>query len=182
MKNFIVALDIDETLLTTLTTPEHEARCNYYDEKGIDASKELALEAFQMKYLAADERVTPSINAVECTKAQYSPYEWYDVVVINKAKISKIMNSILANKHEIAFVTNSGINAKEIKEFCKKELFVDLPNNFLFRNEVVDKTQALKSFAKIRQIEPADYKNIVLVDNDANHIKNAKKAGFSKSA
>jgi hypothetical protein len=26
MKNFIVALDIDETLLTTLTTPEHEAR------------------------------------------------------------------------------------------------------------------------------------------------------------
>ncbi|ALA26335.1 hypothetical protein Psal071_00198 [Piscirickettsia salmonis] len=116
-----------------------------------------------------------SLNAVERTPSNYDPYQgaFSGCHTLQKEKTKKIMQDILKNGDEIAFITAGSIKKSEIKQFFQIEYSIDLGNDFQHYYNTRDKTSALIEIAGENC-----YTNIVLIDNYSPHIESADTAGF----
>jgi len=125
--------------------------------------------------LLSPDKTLHCLNETLKEKANFDPYDgkFGGSFAINRSEISKIFKGILDNKDEIAFVTAGSIKREKIKNFCKYDYNVELPERFQHFNLTNDKTPVLHQIKGNRI--PLD---IVFVDNSMSHIIPAKKEGF----
>jgi hypothetical protein len=112
------------------------------------------------------------------TRAGYSPYEPLECYVLNKEKIKNIFKEILAQGHEIGFITAGGVTEQKMREFVKVELNINLPDPCIYYNNEQNKAQALKEIA-LRTKLPKD--NIYFIDDNPINIARAREAGFKNT-
>ncbi|ALA23904.1 hypothetical protein AVI51_08450 [Piscirickettsia salmonis] len=95
---------------------------------------------------------------------------------INREKIAVLMQAILSNNDEIAFVTAGNCSKQEIQFFCGVEYGINLPEDFCFYNKVQYKVYNLREIAAKYN---AQYEDVILIDNCKYHTQSASRSGFS---
>ncbi|MGJ3494511.1 hypothetical protein PsalN5692_01008 [Piscirickettsia salmonis] len=129
-----------------------------------------------------------TINQV-ATQSTWPFYGRDNIHIINQEKIAKIMQEILANGDQIAFLQErptpeKGKNREEQRkeqnasflEFCSHEYGLSLrPNSIHFHHGGDGKIARLLSISENQQI-PRE--NVILIDNNKSHTKSARNAGF----
>ncbi|WP_144019259.1 hypothetical protein [Piscirickettsia salmonis] len=132
-------------------------------------------------WLAATDN-TACTNNIMLETASTHPYRRFQgmensvTYLLNKTKMTAIMAAILANGDEIAFVTEGLLTKDEMRSFCRVELGIELPENIQYYNNTQDTTSKLQQIAHDLQ---AEYKDVILIDNGHDHIRDAKDAGFA---
>ncbi|ODN43672.1 hypothetical protein [Piscirickettsia litoralis] len=128
--------------------------------------------------LSSRPNIDKILNKVSKTPSSYDPYGGYfgTCYSINKQKMKSIMESIIAEGHAIAFVTAGNIEKYEIRSFVEKEYGIDLGDSFLYFNDQLDKTPALKEIQRHYKCKPQD---LIFTDNAEYHLHPARKEGFT---
>ncbi|QGN96887.1 hypothetical protein Psal071_03512 (plasmid) [Piscirickettsia salmonis] len=116
-----------------------------------------------------------SLNSVYKTCSHYDPYEgaFKGCYTLQKEAMKEIIQDILKNGNEIAFITAGSIKKQELKQFFQTEYSIDLGEHFQHYYDTEDKTSALKQIANNQP-----YFNTMLIDNNYKHVNLARKAGF----
>ncbi|QGP55445.1 hypothetical protein PsalMR5_02895 [Piscirickettsia salmonis] len=141
------------------------------------------------KTLLWTEECPKTINQIPITLSTWPAYRRDNIHVINKEKIAKIMQAILANGDQIAFLQErptpeKSKNREEQKkeqnanflEFCSHEYGLSLrPNSIHFHHGGDGKIACLLRISEHQQLP---HQSIILIDSNKNHTISARNAGF----
>ncbi|OAJ35533.1 hypothetical protein [Piscirickettsia salmonis] len=141
------------------------------------------------KTLLWAEEFPKTINQIPITLSTWPAYRHDNIHVINKEKIAKVMQEILANGDQIAFLQEVPMPEKNksrkkqreeqdanFLEFCSHEYGLSLrPNSIHFHHGGDDKVACLLRISEYQQLP---HQNIILIDSNKNHTRSARKTGF----
>ncbi len=118
------------------------------------------------------------LNQCKKTISQYDPFMGQlgeGCYTLHKNKLSQIMQSIIANGDDIAFITSGTLPKQHIEIFFKHELNTQL-NEFEYFNDIEDKTPYLVQIANKGNYDRHD---VIFIDNRKHHITPARNEGFT---